>query len=70
MRNRVDLRQKRGWTRRQIAAAVTLPVPLLAQEPVASSELNQALEQVKRNAEILRRFRVPILTEPSFAFKP
>jgi hypothetical protein len=64
------LRKGRDLTRRQ--AIVLAPASLLAQAPApnASGELEAAVKQVQRNAEALRKFRVPMMVEPSFAFEP
>lgn len=61
---------KPGLTRRQVAGAAML-TPLLAQEPAKPvDELAAAREQSKRASAAIRKFKVHMLVEPSFAFKP
>jgi hypothetical protein len=62
----------RALTRRQMGAMVLAPGSLLAQAPAAnaSGELEAAMKEVQREAEALRKFRVPMMVEPSFSFEP
>jgi hypothetical protein len=62
-RNRIEM------SRRQLAAVMLLPAPLLSQAP-AADELPAAKQQIQRTAAQLRNFKVPAATEPSFVFKP
>ena len=64
--------RKEGLSRREIAAALVAGAPLLAQQPsVASEDVDvEAREGVKRTREQLRKVKIPIATEPSFAFRP
>lgn len=66
------IRRKDGVSRREIAAALALAVPAMAQQPPASAEdLDAAArEQFARSGDLLRKFKVPTATEPSFAFRP
>jgi hypothetical protein len=64
-------------SRRQLAAAVVAAAPVLAQTGTAQrpalpgDDLNaSAREQVKRTSETLAKTAVPMLLEPSFAFRP
>jgi hypothetical protein len=58
-------------TRRQIGGVLLAPASLLAQPaPAPPDELAAAKQQTQRTADQLRKFQVPIATEPSFAFKP
>lgn len=62
-----------GVSRREIATALMLAAPALAQQPAASApeDLDAlAAENRKRNREQLRSIKIPIATEPSFAFHP
>ena len=61
-------------TRRDIAAAVAA-FPLLARpganaQTAPADEVAAVRQQRQRTTEELRRFKVPIATEPSFAFRP
>ena len=64
--------RKEGLSRREIAAALVAGAPLLAQQPsVTSEDVDvEAREGVKRTREQLRKVKIPIATEPSFAFRP
>jgi hypothetical protein len=58
-------------TRRQLALAVAGALPVLAQTPPADEDLNAAVrEQVQRNRQALAKIEIPIMLEPSFAFRP
>jgi hypothetical protein len=59
-------------SRRKLAAVLLSPAPLSGQAPAApaADELQAARQRTQRTAETLRKFKVPIATEPSFAFKP
>jgi hypothetical protein len=60
-------------TRRELAIALTAAAPAMAQQPAARlpEDVDTAAgEQVARTRETLRKFRVPIATEPSFVFRP
>jgi hypothetical protein len=61
-------------TRRDLAAVAMFPLlarPASAQAPAsAADELAAARQQTQRTAEQLRQFKIPIATEPSFAFHP
>ena len=66
----------RAISRRDLAIAISA-IPLLApssapaQTPAAPvDELAEARQQGQRTADQLRKFKVPIATEPSFAFRP
>jgi hypothetical protein len=61
-------RDRRGVTRRQIAAAF-LAAPAVAQTPPVS-DLEAVRRQTQQTREQLRKFKVPQLLEPSFAFRP
>jgi hypothetical protein len=62
---------KNKVTRRQLAGAVLTPASLLAQAtPAPADELTAAKQQTQRNADQLRKFKVPMATEPSIVFKP
>jgi hypothetical protein len=65
-----------GITRRDLATAITA-LPLLATSAASAQtastpaeELAAARQQTQRNAEQLRKFKIPIATEPSFSFRP
>jgi hypothetical protein len=60
-------------TRRELAIALAAATPSLAQQPApppAADVDSGAREQVTRTREQLRKFKVPIATEPSFTFRP
>ena len=60
-------------TRRQLAAGLLGAAPLLAQAPpppVAADDASIARERIKTNSELIRKFDLPVATEPSFIFKP
>jgi hypothetical protein len=58
-------------SRRQLAAAVLAPAPMLGQAtPATADELAAARQRVQSNADRLRKFKIPIATEPSFTFRP
>lgn len=60
-------------TRRELAIAIAATTPLLAQQTAdrPPEDVDAAAhEAVKRNRELLRKFQVPIATEPSFIFRP
>jgi hypothetical protein len=61
-------------TRRRAALALLTPAAAVSQQsatsPKPADELGAAREQVRRDAELLRKFKVPVATEPSFAFRP
>jgi hypothetical protein len=62
---------KSNVTRREFAGVVLAPASLLAQAtPAAGDELTAAKQQTQRNADQLRKFKVPMATEPSIVFKP
>lgn len=58
-------------TRRQLGAAL-VAAPVAAQTPPAKpvNELEAARTQARQSSEALRKFQVPQLLEPSFAFRP
>jgi len=62
-------------TRRHLAAIAIASAAALAQAPQpapaedAEELLKAAREQVKRNGETLAGFKLPMATEPAFAFK-
>ena len=66
-------------TRRDLGMALAAAAPALAQQPAPNPSASQtpagdvdtaAREQVKRTRDTLRKFKVPIATEPSFTFRP
>jgi hypothetical protein len=59
-------------SRRELGAALAFAAPALAQQPAepAGDVDTLAREQAERNRDQLRKFKVPIATEPSFAFHP
>ncbi len=59
-------------TRRDLASALLLAAPALAQAPAAdpATDLETARTQLRSNTGQLRKYPVPVATEPSFAFKP
>jgi hypothetical protein len=60
-------------TRRELALALAAAPVTLAQQnppPPAVDPEAAAKQQVLRTREQLRKFKVPITTEPSFAFRP
>jgi hypothetical protein len=58
-------------SRRQLAAAVLAPAPMLGQAtPAPADELAAARQRIQINADQLRKFKIPIATEPSFTFRP
>jgi hypothetical protein len=65
-------RKSTDLSRRQLAAVMLAPAPLFSQTPAAPpiEELPAARQRTQRTAEELRKFKVPVGTEPSFAFKP
>jgi hypothetical protein len=65
-------RSNTGVSRREIAAALAFATPALAQQSPAPSDNvdTVAREQLERNRNQLRKIKVPIGTEPSFAFRP
>ena len=64
-------RETNAITRRDIGLAfVAASAVAVAQQPPAEDLLASAREQVRQNGETLRNFKVPIATEPSFAFRP
>jgi hypothetical protein len=67
-------KQPRGVSRRELAAAVGLAIPAAAaaqQSAAPATDLDAAArDQIKRNTDQLRKFKVPIATEPSFSFRP
>jgi hypothetical protein len=61
----------KGTTRRDIARAlIAIPAAAMAQQPAPDDLLASAREQMKHASQELRNFKVPIATEPSFAFRP
>jgi hypothetical protein len=65
--------RSRGFTRRQIAAGLAVAAPSLAQTPArlsSADELAAAKAQSQQNSAQLRKFYIPPLLDPSFAFKP
>ena len=63
-------------TRRQLAGAVAIAVPALAQQPAAnttpptaSQDLESARERNRNLAKELAAFSIPMSTEPAFQFK-
>ena len=67
-------KQPRGVSRRELAAAVGFAIPAAAaaeQSAAPATDLVAAArDQIKRNTDQLRKFKVPIATEPSFSFRP
>ena len=61
-----------GLTRRQLGGAAALALPALAQTPPAKpvGELEAARAQARQTSEQLRKFKAPMLLEPSFVFRP
>ena len=62
-----------GMTRRAIGRTLLAAAPAaaaFAQQPPAEDLVASARDQAKRTSETLRSFKVPIATEPSFAFRP
>jgi hypothetical protein len=61
-------------TRRELAAGLLSATPLLAQAPPApvpaADDATVARDQLKNNIELIRKFDLPVATEPSFIFKP
>ena len=53
-----------------IAAAALTPALLSAQQAPESNLAAAAREDLKRATGVLRNFRVPLATEPSFVFRP
>ena len=61
----------KGVTRRKLGLTfMAMPAAALAQQPPAEDVLAVARDQVKSTSEELRKYKVPIATEPSFAFRP
>ncbi len=61
------------FTRRDLAAGLLGAAPLLAQTPAAApvdGDAAIARDKLKSNAELIRKFDLPVATEPSFIFKP
>ena len=60
------------FTRRDLAAGFLGAAPLLAQAPPppAGDDATIARDKLKSNAELIRKFDLPVATEPSFIFKP
>lgn len=64
-------RSERPAPRRKRTAAGSAETPAPARPSDDPDALRQqAEEQVRRNAETLRRFPVPTSAEPAFVFKP
>ena len=64
---------KVGVSRRNLGLAIAaMPAALVMaqQAPATEDLLAAAREQMKSMGEELRTFKVPIATEPSFAFRP
>ena len=60
-----------GITRRMLAATALAPAAVAMQPPPApADELAAVRQQSQRTTETLRKFKVPMATEPSFAFRP
>ena len=66
-----------GVTRRDLAVAIATAgavTSAVAQQPAAAPSnedlLTTAREQVRATGEKLRKFKVPVATEPSFTFRP
>ncbi len=62
-------------TRRQLAAVSLAPAALAQTPPSATPESEEELlkagrESVRRNAEALAKYPLPMATEPAFQFKP
>ena len=56
---------------RRDLAALALLAPLPAQDrPPETDDLGAQREQLKKNSEALKKFAVPMATEPAFVFKP
>ena len=62
-------------TRRQLAGALAIAVPALAQQPAATTpptaaqDLESARERNRNLAKELAAFSIPMSTEPAFQFK-
>ena len=58
-------------TRRQLAASLLTATPLLAQATIAQppDDSTAAQDKLKTNAELIRKFDLPVATEPSFIFQ-
>ena len=64
----------KGHTRRRALASALTAGPAvamaMAQQPAAADDLDAAArEAVKRTSATLRKLKVPIATEPAFAFR-
>jgi hypothetical protein len=61
-------------TRRQLAASLLAATPLLAQapapQPQSPDDATAARDKMKGNIEQIRKFDLPVATEPSFIFQP
>jgi hypothetical protein len=61
-------------TRRQLAASLLAATPLLAQTPApqtqALDDATAVRDKLKSNIEQIRKFDLPVATEPSFIFQP
>jgi hypothetical protein len=63
-------------TRRQLAASLLAATPLLAQtpapqtQPQALDDATAVRDKLKSNIEQIRKFDLPVATEPSFIFQP
>jgi hypothetical protein len=53
-------------------AAAAMAAPLLAQTPPEKpgGDADAARAQARQNLDTLRKFRTPMLVEPSFVFRP
>lgn len=59
------------FTRRELAAALSTSVVLLAQAPPSpDDELKASLAQLHDNADQLDKFSLPMSAEPATIFKP
>lgn len=60
-----------GISRRDLALAAAAAVPLLAQEAAKTEDdLAASRENMRRNSDAIRKFALPLTTEPSFIFRP
>jgi len=60
------------FTRRRLAGLLSA-APLLAQAPPQTSapdDTTAARDLIKNNIDVIRKFDLPVATEPGFIFKP
>ncbi len=56
-------------TRRQLTVALAASAQAAPQTKPSDQELAAAKEQLRRHAETLAKFKLPMATEPAFHFK-